>query len=54
MINTSEKALKLSYPAPVRGGDFRLTDNGSNMNISAASTGAAAATKIFDYNGETI
>ena len=53
-INTVLKALQLYPPAPDRGGAVSFPDNVSNANVSAASTGAAAVTQIFDHNGDPI
>ena len=53
-INAVVQALQLSSPTTVRGGTVRFPYNGSNKNISAASTGAADVTKTFDQNGDPI
>ena len=44
MINAVVKELKFYFPTTFRGVYFRLPDNGSNTNVSAASTGAIAVT----------
>ena len=53
-INSVVKALKFSSPDPVRRWAVRLPANGINTNRSAASTGAAAVTQIFDHNRDPI
>ena len=54
MIIAVVNALQLSSPTPVRGGAVNIRTNVSNTNVSAASTGAAAATRIFDHTGDPI
>ena len=53
-INVVLKELKFSSPAPVRVGDSSFPANGSNTNVSAASTGATTVTRKYDHNGDPI
>lgn len=55
-INAVVKALQFSHPVPTSGGTaaVRFPSNGSNANISAALTGAAVVTQIFDHNGDPV